>query len=109
MATKEGKNIIMSGWKSAGIPQAIRTGSANLESLDPFSDIDPLISEVTHENNINIAKTNEEEREVLLTLRLIFMKTKAIVMKIFKHRKMITVTFSIFLKTLNIRCHEKYL
>ena len=98
----------MSGWKSAGIPQAIRTGFANLESLDPFSDIEPLISEVRHENNINIAETNEEEREILLTLRLIFMKTKAIVMKIFKHRKMITVTFSIFLRTLNIRCHEKY-
>ena len=45
MTTKEGKDI-MSGWKSAGIPQAIRTDSANLESLDPFSDIDPLISEV---------------------------------------------------------------
>ena len=98
----------MSGWKSAWIPQAIRTGFANLESLDPFSDIEPLISEVRHENNINIAETNEEEREILLTLRLIFMKTKAIVMKIFKHRKMITVTFSIFLRTLNIRCHEKY-
>ena len=109
MATKEGKNIIMSGWKSVGIPQAIRTNFVNLESLDLFCDIDPLISEVTHENNINMAKTNEEEREVLLTLRLIFMKTKAIVMKIFKHRKMIIVTFSIFLKTLNIRCHEKYL
>ena len=62
MKTK-GKNIIMSGWKSAGIPVAIRTGSANLESLDPFSDIDPLISEVTHEKNINIAEINEEERE----------------------------------------------
>ena len=62
MKTK-GKNIIMSGWKSAGIPVAIRTGSANLESLDPFSDIDPLISEVTHEKNINTAEINEEERE----------------------------------------------
>ena len=49
ITAKEGKDIIMSGWKSAGILQAIRTGSANLEILDPFSDIDPLISEVTHE------------------------------------------------------------
>ena len=55
MTTKEGKDIIISGWKSAGIPQAICTGSANLESLDPFSNIYPLISEVIHENNINIA------------------------------------------------------
>ena len=38
------RDIIMSGWNSDGIPQEIRTGSANLESLDPSSDIDPLIS-----------------------------------------------------------------
>ena len=53
MTTKEGKDIIMIGWKSAGIPQAIRTDSSNLESLDPFSDIDPLISEVTYQHNGN--------------------------------------------------------
>ena len=29
-------------------------------------DIDPLISEVTHENNINIAEINEEEREAFV-------------------------------------------
>ena len=62
MTTQEGKDMIMSGWKSAGILQAIRTGSANLERLDPFSDIDPLLSEVTHENNINRAEINGEER-----------------------------------------------
>ena len=66
MTTKEGKDIIMSGWKSAGIPQAIRTGSMNLESLDPFSNIDPLISEVKHKSNINIAEINEEEREAFV-------------------------------------------
>ena len=38
----------------------------NLECLGPFSDIDPLISEVTHENNINIAEMNEEEREAFV-------------------------------------------
>ena len=60
------------------------TGSANLESLNPFSNIDPLISEVTHESNINVAEINEDERETSVrTLRLIFMKTKATVMKIF--------------------------
>ena len=41
--------------------------SANLESLDPFSDIDLLISEVKHENNINIAEINEGERENFVT------------------------------------------
>ena len=107
MTTKEGKDIIMSSWKLAGISQAIRTGSANLVSLDPFIDIDPFISEVTHENNVNIAKINDEEREVFVN-PAIFMKTKKTVMKIFDHGKVIMVTFSIFLKTLNIRCHEKY-
>ena len=41
MATNKGKDIIMSGWKSVGISQAICTGSVNLVSLD----IDLLISE----------------------------------------------------------------
>ena len=107
MTTKEAKDIIMSGWKSAGICQAICTGSANLVSLDPFSDIDTLISEVMHENNVNIAEINEEEREAFVN-PAIFMKAKASVMKIFMHRKVIIVTFSIFLKTLNDRWHEKY-
>ena len=66
MTTQEGIDIIMSGWKSAGILQAIRTGPANLERLDPFSDIDPFLSEVTHENNINRAEINEEEREAFI-------------------------------------------
>ena len=48
------------------ILQAIRTGSANLERLDPFSDIDPLLLEVTHENNINRVEINDEEREVFI-------------------------------------------
>ena len=64
MTTQEGKDIIMSGWKSAGILQAIRTGSANLERLDPFSNIDPLLSVV--ENNINRAEINGEEREAFI-------------------------------------------
>ena len=77
MTTKEGKGIIMSGWKSTGILQAIRTGSANLESLDPFSDIDPLISEVTHENKVNIAEINEEEREAFVNPALDFYESES--------------------------------
>ena len=66
MTTKQGKYIIMSGWKSARMPQAIRTSSVNLETLDLFSNIEPLISEVTHENNINIAEINEAESEAFV-------------------------------------------
>ena len=86
MTTKEVKDIIMSGWKSTGICQVIRIGSVNLVSLDPFSDIDPLISEVTHENNVNIAEINKEERGAFVN-PAIFMKAKASVMKIFMHRR----------------------
>ena len=36
MATSEGKYVILSGWKAAGIIQVIEKGSSQLESLDPF-------------------------------------------------------------------------
>ena len=48
------------------MPQAIRTSSVSLETLDLFSNIEPLISEVTHENNINIAEINEAESEAFV-------------------------------------------
>ena len=43
MTTTAGRNIILSGWKSAGIMEALQAGTDGLESLDPFHDIDPLI------------------------------------------------------------------
>ena len=46
MATKEGKQIIKSGWEAAGITEAIEIGSKNLPSLDPFRDISPINNEV---------------------------------------------------------------
>ena len=48
-----------------------------------------------------------KKERLLLSLPLIFIKTKATVMKIFMYWKMIIVTFLIFLKTLNIRSNEK--
>ena len=38
MIKSESKEVIMSGWKAAGIIEAIGKGSTQLESLDPFSD-----------------------------------------------------------------------
>ena len=35
----------MSGWKASGIIEAIKKGSARLPSLDPSSDLDPLLEE----------------------------------------------------------------
>ena len=44
MTTSKGKEIIFSGWQAAGISDAIRLGSNELPSVDPFNDIDPMIS-----------------------------------------------------------------
>ena len=41
----EGKEVIMSGFKAAGIIEAIEKGSTQLESLDPFSDLDLLLTQ----------------------------------------------------------------
>ena len=45
MTTSQGKEIIMSGWKTSGIIEAIKKGSARLLSLNPFSELDPLHTE----------------------------------------------------------------
>ena len=58
----------MSGWKSAGIPQStgILYQLCEFGKFGSFHNIDPLISEVTHKNNINIAEINEDERETFV-------------------------------------------
>ena len=45
MTTSQGKEIIMSGWKASGIIEAIKKESAKLPSLDPFNELDPLLTE----------------------------------------------------------------
>ena len=47
MSSPDGQQNIRSGWSRAGITDAIEMGSARLPSLDPFEDIDSL---VTREN-----------------------------------------------------------
>ena len=49
MTTVKRKPIIESGWRAAGITDAIRIGSKNLPAIDPFHDIDPLIDGNTAE------------------------------------------------------------
>ena len=46
MTTEEGKEIILSGWRAAGISDAIKLGSAGMLTLDPFDDIDPMIEPI---------------------------------------------------------------
>ena len=60
MTTDEGKDVILSGWRAAGITKTLENGSDSLESLDPFHDIDPLVeaASVTQDDNhlVNIGE-----------------------------------------------------
>ena len=51
MTTSEREQVISSGWSAAGIPNALRNGEICLEPLDPFADIDPLVSEPSVEQD----------------------------------------------------------
>ena len=59
MTTTAGRNIILSGWKSAGFIEARQAGTDGLESLDPFHDIDPLIEQEGERNLIFSATANQ--------------------------------------------------
>ena len=50
MTTVKGKHIIESGWRAAGINDAIRLGNKNFPAIDPFHDIDPLLDGNTTES-----------------------------------------------------------
>ena len=45
MTTTEREQVTSSGSSAAGIITALKNGETCLESLDPFADIDPLVSE----------------------------------------------------------------
>ena len=45
LTSPEGQEICIKGWKASGIYGAVNMSSANLPSLDPFSDIDPLLND----------------------------------------------------------------
>ena len=46
MTLEEGKKVIHSSWRAAGIRDALRLGLNQLPSLDPFIDIDPMLEEM---------------------------------------------------------------
>ena len=52
MTTAKGKYIIESGWRAAGITDAIRLGSKSLPAVDLFHDIDPLLDGNTTESQL---------------------------------------------------------
>ena len=45
IASENGLSVIINGWKAAGIYDAIKAGSSGLQSIDPFKDISPLVTE----------------------------------------------------------------
>ena len=49
--------------KAAGIIEVIGKGSTQLESLDPFSDLDPLLTQTTNDE-ISLTNFDDDEREV---------------------------------------------
>ena len=73
MATPEWEQLISSGWNAAGITNALSNGENCLEPLDPFADIDPLVSESSveqdHSNIFQIDKgliqhlSSEDEKD----------------------------------------------
>ena len=51
MTTPEGEQVTSSSWCAAGITNALKNGETCLELLDPFADIDPLVSESSVEQD----------------------------------------------------------
>ena len=51
MTIPEGEQVILSGWSAAVITDALKNGETCLEPLDPFADIDPLVSEPSVEQD----------------------------------------------------------
>ena len=53
MTTPKREQVISSGWNAAGITNALKNGETCLEPLDPFADIDPLVSDPSVEQDDN--------------------------------------------------------
>ena len=54
LTSEKGAEIISNGWHASTISEAITKGSAELESLDPYSAIDPL-----DDDKINVLPPND--------------------------------------------------
>jgi hypothetical protein len=54
VTTEKGKEIIINGWRAAGILDAVKMGSVDLQCLDPFHDVDPVSGRLTAFSQINL-------------------------------------------------------
>ena len=60
MTASEGEQVISSGWNAAGITNALKNGETCLEPLNPFANIDPLVSKPSVEqDDSNILQIDE--------------------------------------------------
>lgn len=59
MTSEKGKEIILSGWRAAGISDAIRLGILGLPTIDPFEDLDPLVQQDENLGEIREIANNE--------------------------------------------------
>ena len=63
LSSSDGKSLILSGWKAAGISEALEKGLAGFSRgiLDPYSDIDPFDQEEIDFNITSIVTVPSEE------------------------------------------------
>ena len=59
MTTAQGVEIITSGWRAVEMLDAIGLGTCALPSIDPFDDIDPLLSTQLEDSCNNVGVTEE--------------------------------------------------
>ena len=66
MASRDGHEVCMKGWKKSGIFNAIVKGINDLPSLDPFKDIEPLVDNEILMNVVTYDESSLDERQYCL-------------------------------------------
>ena len=63
ISSEAGTEVIVNGFKLAGIYDAIRSGKSSLQSIDPFNDIAPLADSLSEGSPGNFAQLSDNLRE----------------------------------------------
>ena len=63
ISSEAGTEVIVNGFKLAGIYDAIRSGKSSLQSTDPFNDIAPLADSLSEGNPGNFVQLSADLRE----------------------------------------------
>ena len=70
ITSENGSSVIINGWKAAGIYGAIKAESSGLQSIDPFEDISPLVTQHDESESFlpaTIDQLTDELRENFVT------------------------------------------